>query len=124
MPKEPRTKEDWAAIDVKNRELTQQIKEMSTSYLDQSDIDFKNTLTETSEEQLKVLLNKMKSTRNFYRKIMQEPYYIEHPEKKFTHRFEDTEKKYKSVNSKGKIIYSLIQNSYPNDKRARSITNK
>ena len=87
------------------------MKDKSTSYLDMPDIDFKNTLTEMSQEELKALLNQMKSTRAFYRKILQEPYYIEHPEKKLTLRFENVVKNYKSVNSKGKIVHSLIQNS-------------
>lgn len=110
MAKKTTTKEDFAAIDAKNKALVQQMKDKSFTYLQQSDVEFKNDISSKSQEDLKILITSMKSTREFYKKILQEPYYIENPEKKSTHRYKDAEKKYNSVNRKGKIVHSLITN--------------
>lgn len=109
MSKQPKTQGDWAAIEAQNKALTERLKVDSASYIDMPDNVFAYTLKDLTEEQLKAMLTKMKSTRAFYRKIIQEPYYIENPEKKNTHRHEDAEKKYHSVNNKGMLIISLIK---------------
>lgn len=106
--KNPKTKADWGAIANKNKELSAQMKKDHFTYVEMDDLNFKNSLEGQTQERLKVMIVKMKGEMLFYKKIMQEAYYVEHPEKKKTQRFKEAMRKYKSINSKGKIIHSLI----------------
>jgi hypothetical protein len=111
MAKKPKSAEDWAEFNRANKALAKEMAQKGKTYLDLSDVEFKNTLASATQEQLTALLKQMKSTREFYKKVLQESYYEKHPEKKSTHRYIDARKKYESVNSKGKIVHSLITNS-------------
>jgi len=106
--KNPKTKADWGAIANKNRELSAQMKKNHFTYIEMTDLEFKNSLEGKAQDQLKKMIAKMKGEMLFYKKIMQEAYYVEHPEKKKTQRFKEAERKYRSINSKGKVIHSLI----------------
>lgn len=102
------TKEDWADYWKRNAELEDKMKNVNMGYIDLTDLEFKNSIADLSKKQLEVLLIAMRSTMKFYKKILQEPYYTEHPEKKNTHRYEDSLRKATSINSKGKIVHTLI----------------
>jgi len=104
----PKTAEEWAEYWKKNAELEEKIKQSNTSYVDLSDIEFKNSIINLSQEELGSLLSQMRSTMNFYKKVLAEPYYVEHPEKKKTFRYEESFRCATSINSKGKIVSSLI----------------
>jgi len=106
--KNPKTKEEWKQHWAENRELSEKVRKSMTSYIDLSDTEFKNSISEYSKEELQALMVKMRSEMTFYKKIVQEPYYVEHPEKKETQRYEEAFRKAKSINSKGKIVYSII----------------
>jgi hypothetical protein len=100
---------DWEDFNKKNKEFAQKLNSTQKSYHYMTDIEFKNNLLNIEKEVLKEQLNKMRSEREFYKKILQEPYYVEHPEKKNTIRYEDSLLKYNSINSKGKIIAELLK---------------
>lgn len=107
----PKSAEEWKEHDVQNEALIREIKEKESSYVDMDDITFKNSLVGMNKEFLEHFLHSMRITRDFYKKVLTEPYYVEHPEKKSTYRYEDAHRKYESINSKGKVVQSLIQNS-------------
>lgn len=104
----PKTKEEWDEYFRKDKALTERLKNNQSSYLDLSDQDFTEVVKGYSQEKLKAFLVKMRDTRMFYRKVLEEAYYTEHPEKKKTDRYLSSTKLYDSVNRKGKIVNSLI----------------
>lgn len=104
----PKTAEEWAEYWRENAKLEAKIKESNTSYIDLSDIEFKNSISNLSQDELKKMLESMRSTMRFYKKILEEPYYVEHPEKKKTFRYEESLRCATSINSKGKLVHSLI----------------
>lgn len=106
--KEPRSKEEWAEHWKQYNELREKIKESMKHYSDLDDTEFKNSISEFTQEELKALLEKMRGEMNFYKKIVQEPYYVEHPEKKDTMRYQEAFQRATSINTKGKIVFSLI----------------
>ena len=106
--KRPTTKEEWAEHWKRYSELSEKIKESMKHYSDLDDVEFKNSISEFTHDELKELLQKMRGEMNFYKKIVQEPYYVENPEKKSTMRYTDALQKATSINSKGKIVFSLI----------------
>jgi len=103
------SKEGWAEYLEKNRLFAQSLTQSGKTYIDLTDIEFKNTLADLSQESLSSMILSMRSSASFYKKILLEPCYVEHPEKKNTHRYEDALKKFNSVNTKGRIIKSLIK---------------
>jgi len=106
--KNPKTKADWGEIANKNKELTEQMKKAHFTYIDMTDIEFKNSLEGKTLDQLEQMMVTMKGDLRFYKKVLQEAYYVDKPEKKKTYRYKYCAKNYKSVNAKGKIIHSLI----------------
>ena len=106
--KNPRDKEEWDEFNRKNREFSKKLTQILSTYHDIDDVSFKNSLVDKSQEELKLMLNSMRSERKFYKKILQESHYTEHPKKKKTVRYEEALRKYNSVNSKGKIVTQLI----------------
>ena len=104
----PKSKEDWDEFNKANKAFAERLKVNLQTYHYLSDIEFKNKISSNGIEDLKKLLTSMRSERNFYKKVLTEPYYTEHPEKKKTPRYEDSLLKYNSINSKGKIVLELI----------------
>ena len=116
----PKTAAEWAEYwkeyPVKDRELTEKMRQAGKTYIDLSDLEFKNNLADSSQENLKALKASMLGELNFYKKILQEAYYTDKPEKKETYRYKEALRKYRSINSKGKIINSLIQSECKSSK--------
>lgn len=106
----PKTAEEWQEFWAKDSELSKKISTFKTGIEEMDDMEFKNSLASLSKEQMETLMKEMRSTLTFYKKILTEPYYTEHPEKKEYSRYKDAKTKYESINRKGKIIYSLIAN--------------
>ena len=104
----PANAEQWAEFWERIKALKIQLHESGKTYIDLTDIEFKNTLVDMSQGDLVIMMTKMKSELGFYKRVLTEPYYTEHPEKKNTNRYESTLKKAQSINAKGKIIRSFI----------------
>ena len=72
-----------------------------------SDQKFKEWAEKLSDDDLKLMLDKHRGNRDFYKKIMEEDYRKEHPN---SFRYKDAENKVKKLNAQGKILKELIDN--------------
>jgi len=107
-PSRPKTKKDWELFDEKNRALAKMIADSSEHYYDVSDQQFSENIKRFSRAESVDFMKQMKNDLEFYKKVLNEKYYLNHPEKKSTHRYTETLRIAKSINSKGKIMVSHI----------------
>jgi hypothetical protein len=102
----PKTKEEWDEFWEKNKILAEKIKKAGDSYITLSNEEFKNFIADMSTADKKVFMQKMRSTLQFYKKIVSEPYYEKN---KKGDRYYDAFRKYELINEKGKLISQIIK---------------
>jgi len=86
-------------------ELNTHIVELGRDMLIMAGDNFKSWASSLNPEVVKLLLEKHRNNRNFYKKILQEELRETNPN---SFRYEDAEKKMKKYNVQGKILKEIV----------------
>jgi hypothetical protein len=74
-------------------------------FSDMSDEDFTRLVQKESKENLEMILNYLKSSRDFYKRVLLEEYRKKHPN---SFRYKDADEQIARHNTKGKLLKSII----------------
>lgn len=104
----PKSAEEWAMFHQKNKEFSEKLSQMTAkkTYIQMTNEEFKNFIADMSDADKRIFIEQMKSTRNFYKRIINEDFYKDH---KKGHRYNESLANYNSINEKGKIISQTLK---------------